>query len=540
MNAVVYVRVSFEDQVQGTSLDTQEKNCIAYCEAHELNVAAVFREAGASAKSADRPELKKAIAFSTSRRNKVDTFVVYKVDRFARNAEDHFTIRRQLLGAGVVLRSVTEQIGNDPSQKFMETLLAATAEFDNSVRAVRCTEGMSARINAGIWPWGAPLGYRMSPDRLPGEKKRVPDVPDEATFPILQKALQEFALGLHNQASFAARLDALGLAKVRGRKTSLQFANLLLSEERIRFYGGELFNPWTAEYVTAAHTPMLTRAETLYLLTYRKLGRPPRVRVKADDIFPLRGGTVLCGDCGHRLTASTPRGNGGRYHYYHCYNKACARCGHSIAKRDLEAAFVAKLAEIAPTPAFSKAFKEAVLEEWERLAKNGRAIRATREKQLKRLKERKKAIFDRYEEGTYTKAEFVERRKLIENDILALTVDRNEIHMDQVNYEEALEIAMTFLENIGTHWQRQPTHLQRRFQKLVYPEGVPYTPENGFGTAKLGLIFELNQNFDGQKSTLVDLALFHWNQLGAELSHISSILLTKSTGNTQHYASQIF
>lgn len=517
MKAVIYVRVSFEDQVHGTSLDTQQANCIKYCKAHDIEVAKVFREAGVSAKSTQRPELMKAIAYCTKARNEVDAVVVYKVDRFARNAEDHFTIRRQLLSASVVLRSVTEPIGNDPSQKFMETLLAATAEFDNSIRAIRCTEGMSARINAGIWPWKAPLGYKMSPERQPGDKKRQPDVPDERTFPILQTAFREFARGLHTQKSFATRLDDLGLAVLREKPTTPQYAQLLLSEDRLRFYGGELFNPWTAEYIEAAHEPMLTRSETLELMVRLKFSKRPRVRVHLNDAFPLRGGTALCGACSRPYTASRSRGNGGHYHYYHCFNKACSRYGRSIPKHALEDAFVAKLKEISLTEKFSVTFREIFISEWKKRAGLAEEICRKSKDQLRRLKKRKNRIFDRFEEGLYTRDEFVERRKQLENDILAVTVNSNETHMDQMNYEESVDIALTFLADIATHWRRQPAHIQRQFQQLVFPEGIRYVPNEGFGTAKMAVIFELNRDFDGDKSKLVDQTVRHWNQIGSDV-----------------------
>jgi hypothetical protein len=56
-----------------------------------------------------------------------------------------------------------------------------------------------------------------------------------------------------------------------------------------------------------------------------------------------------------------------------------------------------------------------------------------------------------------------------------------------------------------------------RFQKLVLPEGIPYDRETGFGTAKLGLIYELNRRFERQKSPVVDLGGISWNQLIREL-----------------------
>src|SRR4051812_17741884 len=110
MKGIIYVRVSSDEQVLGTSLAFQEEICLKYCAEHRIEVESVFREEGASGKTAKRPELVRALEFCRKRRPAIDAFVVAKVDRFARNTEDHFTIRGVLKRSGVNLHSVTEPI----------------------------------------------------------------------------------------------------------------------------------------------------------------------------------------------------------------------------------------------------------------------------------------------------------------------------------------------------------------------------------------------------------------------------------------------
>jgi bisphosphoglycerate-independent phosphoglycerate mutase (AlkP superfamily) len=45
------------------------------------------------------------------------------------------------------------------TEKFIETVLAGSAEFDNAVRRQRCVDGMASKINQGIFPWKPPIGY---------------------------------------------------------------------------------------------------------------------------------------------------------------------------------------------------------------------------------------------------------------------------------------------------------------------------------------------------------------------------------------------
>ena len=51
MKAVVYTRVSSNEQVKGTSLEDQESKCRKYCLEKGIEILKVFREEGESAKT---------------------------------------------------------------------------------------------------------------------------------------------------------------------------------------------------------------------------------------------------------------------------------------------------------------------------------------------------------------------------------------------------------------------------------------------------------------------------------------------------------
>jgi hypothetical protein len=52
---------------------------------------------------------------------------------------------------------------------------------------------------------------------------------------------------------------------------------------------------------------------------------------------------------------------------------------------------------------------------------------------------------------------------------------------------------------------------------LVFPEGIRYDKSSGFGTARLGLVFQLDGTFEVRKSDMVDPSGFSWNHIVAEL-----------------------
>ena len=108
--------------------------------------------------------------------------MVFRIDRFARNTEDHFAVRKILMDYGVSLYSVSEPIGNKPAEKFIETVLAGAAEYENALRRQRCSDGMLAKINQGLFPWRAPLGYKCLNFSKRGEKKTEPEPPTKEPF----------------------------------------------------------------------------------------------------------------------------------------------------------------------------------------------------------------------------------------------------------------------------------------------------------------------------------------------------------------------
>ena len=184
MSVVAYIRVSTDEQVNGTSLDNQRKACLDYARSKgwELPVENIFREEGESAKIMDRPELLRLLDYCRHNKGKITHCIVWKVDRLARNLENHTVIRAMLAKSGVSLVSVTEPIADDPMGRAREGMLAVFAQLDNDVRAARTSAGMKARTEQGGWVHDAPPGYKkaktlsgittIEPDDMAGNVKK--------------------------------------------------------------------------------------------------------------------------------------------------------------------------------------------------------------------------------------------------------------------------------------------------------------------------------------------------------------------------------
>ncbi len=517
MQGIIYTRVSSDEQVKGTSLEFQEELCRKYCAQNGIEVLELFREEGASAKTADRAELLRALEYCRKHRGRIQAFVVAKVDRFARNTEDHFFVRKRLLDYGVTLHSVTEPIGNSPTGKFVETVLAASSEFDNAIRKQRCTDGMFSRLKQGLWPWQPPIGYRCMGFKKRGEKKTEPDPPDPQIFPLIQQALREYARELiRSPGEFARVLNGRGFDKASGRPVAPQLADRILGRY-LPFYAGLLVNPWTGGVERGRHVPMISEDEWHRIRDLRSGKSRPVRRDRQNPLFPLRR-VILCGSCGRRLTGGVSRGNGGRYPYYHCANRRCAEYGKSITKATLEGEFGNYIRAITPKEGPLRVFRAAVLELTRDERKAREAESVERHKACEQLVERRRRILEMREDGSYTHELFQERLADVERQLTVVRTPLGKSGAQVVELREALDGVLTFTRDLTASWSGLSPALRPRFQQLVFPAGISYDRGRGFRTAKLGLIFELLRQSDGDESRLVDLMRLSWNQIVEEIA----------------------
>lgn len=508
--AVIYIRVSSDEQVDGTSLEFQESECRKYCERKGYAVVEVFREEGQSAKDLslnNRKEFLRAIEFCRKNKNRVHAFVVLRVNRFARNTEDHFIIRKKLITYGTTLHSVTEPIGNKPIEKLVETVAAASSDYENAIRKQQCADGMSEKINQGIYPWKSPLGYECGQFKRRGMKKSEADKPDPVRFQLIQRlfrvCLEE---KVKSNVVLAKLANQWGLTTGRGKKIYPQKIDEIFAN---KFYAGIIVNPFTRKDVEGKHERMITPEEFNQIQLIRK-GKAPLVikkKLKNNPDFPLTR-DVMCAACGIGLSGSHPRGNGGIYSYYHCHNKQCPMYAKNITQSKLHSDFLAWLGTITPKQEFLDLFGEIVVDVWRNNASLLDDVIKRQQTELEELRQKKFEYAEMIRKETIS-ADF--GKELIEktdNEIAAKQITIRENHLDKLDIETAISYATSFVSDLPRTWNDLGIDAQKRFQKLVLPEGIGYNKNTGFGTAKLGFIYEVNRQFDAEKTDLVDLSGF--------------------------------
>ena len=489
---IIYCRVSSIEQVDGTSLESQERMCREYSERQGIDVIDVFVDRGESAKTADRPQFLKAIAMCAQKNNKIDSLVVYKLDRFARNQSDHVTVQAKLKQYGTQLRSVTEPIDDTPMGKMMEGVLSTFAEFDNNIRTERSTGGMKERLKQGMWVWGAPLGYQ----RLEKAGIMVPN--DQAHY--IRLAFKEYAKGTYTYKTLSNFLYTKGFRSKADKQIQFQTIQKMLKNP---LYAGRIIKPEWGIDVLGQHEPIIS--ESLFAQC-QSAGRKhkPFKQVLKNPNFPLRK-LVVCDWCKQPLTGSYSTGRSGKKHaYYHHHKQNCTHA-LSIKKQELEDSFVSFLEEINPTLEFADAFKAVCMDIYKEKNQETQKQNEKVAQDLPKLLAKKKTIYDNFEEGIYTKDDFLERKKAVEDSIYTAQSQVVIPDTSEKEFEAALDYCMTIATNTPKTWvelEKQPD-IRSRFQNFIIEGNLEYGSKDGFGTATLSPIYSVYQEYVAGDSSLV-------------------------------------
>jgi DNA invertase Pin-like site-specific DNA recombinase len=182
VRCAVYTRKSSEEGLEQSfnSLDAQREACEAYIlsQRHEgwQVLPARYDDGGFSGGNIQRPALKRLLDDVAAKR--VDTVVVYKVDRLTRSLADFAKIVEQFDGQGVSFVSVTQQFNTTSSMgRLTLNVLLSFAQFEREMTGERIRDKIAASKRKGMWMGGVvPLGYDLDDRRLvlnPEEAKKV-------------------------------------------------------------------------------------------------------------------------------------------------------------------------------------------------------------------------------------------------------------------------------------------------------------------------------------------------------------------------------
>ena len=173
--AVAYCRVSGKGQIEGDGLERQESSIRRYAEMHGIEIVFVFMERGVSGTidGMERPTWAEMI--SQIRENGIQTILIEKLDRLARDLMIQEHIIAELGRRGLTLISAAEPdlCSGDASRKLIRQIMGAIAEYDKSMIVAR-TRAARERIRGR----GEKCEGAKAYGTLPGESETVARMKD--------------------------------------------------------------------------------------------------------------------------------------------------------------------------------------------------------------------------------------------------------------------------------------------------------------------------------------------------------------------------
>jgi len=178
---VAYLRVSTDKQAdRGISLEAQRAKVIAYADLFELDLVAIETDAGASAKSLDRPALARALAMLDGRR--AAALLVARLDRLTRSVRDLCAlVDRHFRDGACALLSVAEQVDTrSAAGRMVLNVLSSVSQWEREAIAERTRAAMRHLVAQGRFTGGRmpPYGFALAADG----KTLVPHEAERATI----------------------------------------------------------------------------------------------------------------------------------------------------------------------------------------------------------------------------------------------------------------------------------------------------------------------------------------------------------------------
>ena len=484
--AVSYIRVSTREQAQrggseeGFSLPAQREANKRKAQSMGALVVKEFADRGESARSANRPELQKMLAY-LKEDGGIDYVIVHKLDRLARNRADDVEINRAFEEAGVRLVSTSENIDQTPGGMLLHGIMSSIAEFYSRNLANEVIKGMGEKARNGGTLGKAPLGYVNVRGRDEhGREVRTVEL-DQQRAPLLRLAFSEYATGNWTVSQLAKHLAGLGLdvpatpSKPARPITKGRLHTLL----RHPYYKG-VVQFQGVEY-PGKHEPLVD--EETWQAVQAVLGsHRSGERERMHNHF-LKS-TVVCGQCGARLSVQNAKNSKGTiYPYFVCARRCRLHdCTFTAVLIDVVEDRMSDLYRTIQLSAADRAQIEHYLHD--ELAQ----IEGDKAKAVRSLTTRRTNIEDRRRRLLHAHYEGAVPLDLLKEEQAKLSTELDQIERQLAAYQaDAAEVrqhltqALDLLEDCYRLYQAAPNHLKKLLNQVFFQRVLvnPLVDEDG-------------------------------------------------------------
>ena len=346
--AVAYVRVSSASQVEGYSLDAQERLFTELCKNRGWQAVHIYREEGKSAHVDSinkRPVFRKLL--EDAAKNEFEIVVVHTLDRWSRNLTVTLESLKLLGRYGIGLVSIVENLDySKPDGILFTQMLGAFAQYFSEALSTHVRKGLDQRAREGKHNGCIPFGYESCWETgEKGEKKRRCEQEHPGGLhihsregPAAAELFRRYSSGTTTLSQLAIWLNEQGF---RTRNTrNLPDANgelvsgpRLFTSSSVRnilhnpFYTGQINH--RDEILAGAHEALISRElfDTVQLALKKNSGRSETLNTSPNREYLLKG-LVRCAYCGMPMWAQTYK-SGNSYYREHKASRSIQECpGH--------------------------------------------------------------------------------------------------------------------------------------------------------------------------------------------------------------------
>lgn len=332
--AAAYLRVSSDIQVeQGSSLPSQLAAITDFAAKNGFSIAKehIFKDEGISARSDDRPDFQRMVAYAKLPRPPFQAIICYESSRFARNREDAIIYKSLLRRRGIQVRFCKQDFDDSPMGKLMEGMTEIIDEWYSANFAIETRRGQVQNAKDGYSTGGRPP-YGLRIGKVQNEHGKIKSIwePDPEKSIIVRRIYDEYAAGRgYNVISESLNRDAI--PSPNGGQWNKNTLHYILHKNQLAYLGclvygrekprdrqgtGKYNKPEDWIINEGAWEAIITKdmAEAAEL---RKKKNRTRSRTTTSDATPrfLLTGKIFCGLCGSAMVGSQ---SAKLHHYYRC------------------------------------------------------------------------------------------------------------------------------------------------------------------------------------------------------------------------------
>lgn len=325
----LYARKSSEsEERQVLSIDSQIKEMFQLAEREGLDVVEMRRESHSAKDTGQRPVFNQLLR--DIRLGKFNALLTWAPDRLSRNAGDLGAIVDLMDQKALIeIRTYGQVFTNSPSEKFLLMILGSQAKLENDNRGVNVKRGLRSRVEMGLWPGVAPLGY-LNQYR---QDRKCQLVVDKARAPVIKKMFERVAYEKLSGRKIYNWLRYELNFHTRGNKP-LTLAGVYRVLECPFYYGMFEYPRESGNWYQGKHTPIISK--DLYDQALAQLRRDQIVRESKEFAFTK---LFTCGYCQSGISAEEKYkqlkdGTSAKYVYYGCSRARDRNCKNKYIREE--------------------------------------------------------------------------------------------------------------------------------------------------------------------------------------------------------------